>query len=68
LGVDLTSRCRNPTSPQFHAVVDRGVWRPAGSELARVFASPAAIQYHSQAATGTNRPVPADEVSVLRFI
>src|SRR5215204_3360561 len=34
--LDLTSCCRNPTSPRYHAVVDRGVWCPAGNEMARI--------------------------------
>jgi len=67
LGVDLKSCCRNPASPRYHAVVDRGAWRPTGSELARVFASPAAIQYHSQSTSETNRPAPEDAASVLRL-
>ena len=67
LGVDLKSCCRNPASPWYHAVVDRGVSRPAGSELARDFASLATIQYHSQSTSETNRPAPADAASVLRL-
>ena len=58
LGADLKSCCRNPASPRYHAVVDRGDWRPAGIELAHVSASPAAIQYHSQSA-GENQPTSA---------
>jgi len=48
-------------------MVYRGVWHPAASQMRRVFASSAAVQYHSQSASETNRLVPGDAASVLRF-
>ena len=66
-GVSLTLRCGNPASPRYHAMDYRGVWHPAGGQAGRIFASLAAVQYHSAPAIETNRPALADVASVLRF-
>jgi hypothetical protein len=67
LDLGLTSRCRNPASPRYDDAVHRGASSPACSVMARVFAAPVGIQYHSQAAAETTRSVPADVISVLRL-
>ena len=67
LDLDLTSRCGNPASPRYDDAVHCGASSPACSVMARVFAAPAGIQYHSQAAAETTRSAPADAISVLRF-
>jgi len=67
LDLGLSFRSRNLASPRYDDAVHRGASNPACSVMARVFAAPAGVQYHSQAAAETTRPVPADAACVLRF-
>jgi len=53
LSADLTFRSRNPASPRYHEMLYRGVWHPAGCQMARDFTSSAAVQYHSPSAIET---------------
>ena len=66
-GLERTSRCRNLASPRYDGAVLRGASNPACRMMARVFAAPARVQYHSQAAAETTRLVPSVPASVLRF-